>query len=61
MSQNTFVGHPLLEQEAKNKIDLSTSYQIIRKIISLFLVVDHPKPNLPLPVLIDFIKWWIKI
>ena len=33
---NTFVGHPLLEQESKNKIDLSSIISNEKKIISLF-------------------------
>ena len=32
---NTFVGHPLLEQESKNKIDLSNIISKEKKIISL--------------------------
>ena len=33
---NTFVGHPLLEHETKNKIDLSSIISNDKKIISLF-------------------------
>ena len=33
---NTFVGHPLLEQETKKKIDLSSIISNDKKIISLF-------------------------
>jgi len=33
---NTFVGHPLLEHEIKNKTDLSNIISIDKKIISLF-------------------------
>ena len=34
---NTFVGHPLLEQELKDKVDLSNILSNEKKIISLFL------------------------
>ena len=53
---NTFVGHPLLEQEAKNKIDLSNIISDDKKIISLFCGSRSSEVNLLLPVLIDFIK-----
>ena len=33
---NTFVGHPLLEQEINNKIDLSSMISSDKKIISIF-------------------------
>ena len=53
---NTFVGHPLLEQEAKNKIDLSNIISDDKKIISLFCGSRSSEVNLLLPILIDFIK-----
>jgi lipid-A-disaccharide synthase len=40
---NTFVGHPLLEQETKNKIDLSSIISMIKKLFLFFLAVDHLK------------------
>ncbi len=53
---NTFVGHPLLEYETKDKIDLSTIISSDKKIISLFSGSRSSEVNLLLPVLIDFIN-----
>ncbi len=53
---NTFVGHPLLEQERKSKIDLSNIIPNDKKIISLFCGSRFSEVNLLLPILIDFIK-----
>jgi lipid-A-disaccharide synthase len=53
---NTFVGHPLLEQETKNKIDLSSIISNDKKIISLFSGSRLSEINLLLPILIDFIN-----
>ncbi len=53
---NTFVGHPLLEQEIKNKIDISNIVSSDKKIISLFCGSRLSEVNLLLPILIDFIK-----
>jgi len=53
---NTFVGHPLLEQETKNKVDLSSFISNNKKIISLFCGSRSSEVNLLLPILIDFIS-----
>ena len=53
---NTFVGHPLLEQEIKNKIDISNIVSSDKKIISLFCGSRSSEVNLLLPILIDFIS-----
>ena len=53
---NTFVGHPLLEQELKGKIDLSNIIPDDKKIISLFSGSRLSEVNLLLPILIDFIN-----
>ena len=53
---NTFVGHPLLEQENENRIDLSNIITINKKIISLFCGSRTSEVNLLLPILIDFIN-----
>ncbi len=53
---NTFVGHPLLELETKNKIDLSSIISNDKKIISLFCGSRSSEVNLLLPILIDFIN-----
>jgi len=52
---NTFVGHPLLEQVAKNRTDLSNIISSDKKIISLFCGSRSSEVNLLLPILIDFI------
>ena len=53
---NTFVGHPLLEQELNDKIDLSNIISNDKKIISLFCGSRSSEVNLLLPILIDFIN-----
>jgi len=53
---NTFVGHPLLEYETKDKIDLSNIISNDKKIISLFSGSRSSEVNLLLPILIDFIN-----
>ncbi len=53
---NTFVGHPLLEKEFKNKIDLSSIISNKKKIISLFSGSRASEVNLLLPILINFIN-----
>jgi len=53
---NTFVGHPMLETNNKNKTDLSNMIAKDKKIISLFAGSRYSETNLLLPILIDFIK-----
>jgi lipid-A-disaccharide synthase len=53
---NTFVGHPLLEQETKNRTDLTNIVLSDKKIISLFCGSRSSEVNLLLPILIDFIN-----
>ena len=53
---NTFVGHPLLEEETNNKIDLSNIISDDKKIISIFGGSRSSEVNLLLPILIDFIN-----
>jgi len=53
---NTFVGHPLLEHETNNRIDLSSIISNDKKIISLFPGSRSSEVNLLLPILIDFIN-----
>ena len=52
---NTFVGHPLLELEIKNKTNLSNIISVDKKIISLFSGIRSSEVNLLLPILINFI------
>ena len=53
---STFVGHPLLEHETKNKIDLTNIISTDKKIISLFSGSRSSEINLLLPILISFIN-----
>ena len=53
---NTFVGHPLLEQEINNKIDLSSMISSDKKIISIFSGSRLSEINLLMPILINFIE-----
>ena len=53
---NTFVGHPLLEQNKKSKVDLSSLLNEDKKIISIFPGSRDSEINVLLPILCDFIK-----
>jgi lipid-A-disaccharide synthase len=53
---NTFVGHPLLENYNKSKIDLSSLINKDKKIISIFAGSRKSETNVLLPILCDFIK-----
>jgi len=53
---NTFVGHPLVEQNEKVKTDLSNLIKKDKKIISLFPGSRSSETNVLLPILVDFIK-----
>ena len=54
--KNTFVGHPLLEENKKTKIDLSSLINKDKKIISIFPGSRNSETNVLLPILSDFIK-----
>ena len=53
---NTFVGHPLLEENRKTSIDLSSLITINKKIISIFAGSRNSETSTLLPILCDFIK-----
>jgi lipid-A-disaccharide synthase len=53
---NTFVGHPLLEQNKSSKINLSTLIDKNKKIISIFPGSRDSEINVLLPILSDFIE-----
>ena len=53
---NTFVGHPLLEQNKKPKNNLSSLINKDKKIISIFAGSRNSEINILLPILCDFIK-----
>ena len=53
---NTFVGHPLLENNSKSKIDLSSLITNDKKIISIFPGSRNSETSVLLPILLDFIE-----
>ncbi len=53
---NTFVGHPLLEDNMRSKTDLSSLINKDKKIISVFAGSRNSETNVLLPILSDFIK-----
>ena len=53
---NTFVGHPLLENDDKSKIDISSLIKKEKKIISIFPGSRNSEINVLLPILINFVK-----
>ena len=53
---NTFVGHPLLENNSKSKVDLSSLITKDKKIISIFAGSRNSETYVLLPILCDFIK-----
>ena len=54
--KNSFVGHPLLENKNKTKIDISNLIDENKKIISLFAGSRASETSVLLPILINFIK-----
>ncbi len=52
----TFVGHPLLEDNEKNKIDISNIIGKDKKIISIFSGSRASEINVLMPILLKFIK-----
>jgi len=53
---NTFVGHPLLENDTNSKVELSSLINENNKIISIFAGSRKSEINILLPILCDFIK-----
>jgi lipid-A-disaccharide synthase len=53
---NTFVGHPLLQNHDLGKTDLNNLASIDKNIISLFPGSRNSETKVLLPILIDFIK-----
>ena len=53
---NTFVGHPLLENKENIKTDLSNLFNKDKKLISLFAGSRSSEVGILLPILLDFIK-----
>ena len=52
----TFVGHPLLEDNVKNKIDIKNVISEDKKIISIFSGSRNSEINVLTPILLKFIK-----
>ena len=52
----TFVGHPLLEDNEKDKIDISNIIDEDKKIISIFSGSRSSEINVLMPILLKFIK-----
>ena len=52
----TFVGHPLIEDNEKNKIDISNIIGEDKKIISIFSGSRSSEINVLMPILLKFIK-----
>ena len=52
----TFVGHPLLEDNEKNKIDISNIIGEDKKIISVFSGSRYSEIKVLMPILLKFIK-----
>ena len=52
----TFVGHPLLEDNEKNRIDISNIIGEDKKIISIFSGSRSSEINVLMPILLKFIK-----
>ena len=52
----TFVGHPLLEDDKKTKIDISNTIAEDKKIISIFSGSRSSEINVLTPILVKFIK-----
>ena len=53
---NTFVGHPLLENNDKSKIDITSLIKNDKKIISIFPGSRNSEINTLLPILVNFVK-----
>ena len=53
---NTFVGHPLLENKKNLKTDISNLIKTDKKLISLFAGSRLSETSVLLPILLDFIK-----
>ncbi len=54
--KNTFVGHPLIEENENIKADLNNIVSYKKKIISLFPGSRKSETSVLLPILMDFIK-----
>ena len=53
---STFIGHPLLENSSKSKIDMSQIIKDNKKIFSIFPGSRQSEINILVPILLNFIK-----
>ena len=53
---STFIGHPLLENNSKSKIDISQIIKDNKKIFSIFPGSRQSEINILVPILLNFIK-----
>ena len=58
--KNTFVGHPLIEQDGNVKTVLNNLINKDKKIISIFPGSRKSETNILLPILLDFVKLFNK-
>ena len=54
--QSTFIGHPLLEDKDKSKVDISQIIKDKKKIFSIFPGSRSSEINILVPILFDFVK-----
>ncbi|MAV77094.1 MAG: lipid-A-disaccharide synthase [Candidatus Marinimicrobia bacterium] len=54
--QSTFVGHPLLEDHSKSKVDISQIIKDNKKIFSIFPGSRLSEINVLIPILFEFVK-----
>ena len=54
--QSTFTGHPLLEEQEKNKVDISQIIKDNKKIFSLYPGSRLSEINVLTPILFEFVK-----
>jgi len=54
--KSTFIGHPLLDNNEKNRVDISQIIKENKKIFSIFPGSRSSEVNVLMPILINFIK-----
>ena len=54
--QSTFIGHPLLEEESKSKVDINQIAKDNKKFFSIYPGSRLSEINVLIPVLFDFVK-----
>jgi len=54
--QSTFIGHPLLEEQSKSKVDITQIIKDNKKIFSIYPGSRLSEINILIPVLFEFVK-----